>query len=303
MMKYIIITGAGGFVGTELTRKMVERGVHVVAVSNIFSESFPESPLIDVIETTIDEPDSLLNQIPDAEYDAFYHLAWVGVNGNSKSDPLVQIGNERMAVICAQVAKRIGCRRFLCAGTVAENSVESLPRLTKTSGGMLYGVAKHCTRLFLEAYCKNIGLPFVWMQFSNIYGPMNSTGNLVSYTLDELKKGKDALFGPAGQPYDFIFIDDLIEAVYRLGFCTANRSCYCIGSGEPRILADYLNEIGKVYGRPDLIRIGARQDDGIRYSKEMFDNSGLVEDIGEYVRYSFSDGIRKTVDETCGRAE
>ena len=302
-MKNIIITGAGGFVGTELTRKMVERGVHVVAISNFFSESFPESPFIDVIETTINETDDIVKLIPYAEYDAFYHLAWAGVNGSSKSDPLVQIGNERMAIICAQVAKRIGCKRFLCAGTVAENSIESLPLLTKTSGGMLYGVAKHCTRLLLEVYCKNIGLPFVWMQFSNIYGPMNSTGNLVSYTLDELMKGKEALFGPARQPYDFVFIDDLIEAVYRLGFCSANRNCYCIGSGEPRILADYLREIGDVYGRPDLIKIGARQDDGIRYSKEMFENSGLVEDIGEYVKYSFSDGIRNTVDETCGRAE
>ena len=43
------------------------------------------------------------------------------------------------------------------------------------------------------------------MQFSNIYGPDNKTGNLVSYTIDELRNGNEALFGPALQPYDFIF--------------------------------------------------------------------------------------------------
>jgi nucleoside-diphosphate-sugar epimerase len=55
------------------------------------------------------------------------------------------------------------------------------------------------------------------MQFSNIYGIGNNTGNLVSYTLGELILNKEANFGPALQPYDFIYVDDLIEAVYRLG--------------------------------------------------------------------------------------
>ena len=49
------------------------------------------------------------------------------------------------------------------------------------------------------------------MQFSNIYGVGNKTGNLVSYTLGELMAGKEATFGPALQPYDFIYVDDLIE--------------------------------------------------------------------------------------------
>ena len=64
------------------------------------------------------------------------------------------------------------------------------------------------------------------MQFSNIYGPSNKTGNLVSYTIGELKKGNEASFGPALQPYDFILVDDLIEAVLRLGEKETKRN-YC----------------------------------------------------------------------------
>ncbi len=54
----------------------------------------------------------------------------------------------------------------------------------------MYGVAKHACRIILEDYCKNIAQQFVWMQFSNIYGVGNKTGNLVSYTLGELMAGK-----------------------------------------------------------------------------------------------------------------
>jgi nucleoside-diphosphate-sugar epimerase len=295
-MKTAIITGAGGFVGSELTKRMIENCIKVVAVSMSFVDSFPQSELVTKIEANINDSDLLLRLIPEGQYEAFYHFAWAGVNGPQKADPLVQLDNVKMTMKCANVAKQLGCKKFLCSGTVAEKAVESLPSLEKTSGGMIYGVAKHCTHLMLETYCKNIGLPFVWMQFSNIYGPQNKTGNLVSYTLGELLQGKDATFGPAEQPYDFIYVDDLIEAVFRLGLYETRENFYLIGSGEPRILKNYLTEIGEKCGKPELIKIGVRPDDGIVYTTEMFDNRHLVADIGEYVKKPFSENILYTIE-------
>ena len=200
-----------------------------------------------------------------------------------------------MAMNCATAAKNINCQKILCAGTIAERATESLSNLDKTSGGMVYGVAKHITHLMLETYCKNIGLDFVWMQFSNIYGPENKTGNLVSYTIGELEKGNEATFGPALQPYDFIYVNDLIKAVIRLGQNKTNKNCYFIGSGKPRILKDYLLEIGEQYGKKELIKLGIRSDDGIKYTLDMFDTSELVNDIGNYTSVDFSEGIRYTI--------
>lgn len=160
---------------------------------------------------------------------------------------------------------------------------------------MMYGVAKHCTHLMLETHCKNIGLEFVWMQFSNIYGSENKTGNLEGYTLGELRKGNDAIFGCATQPYDFIFVDDLIEAVFRLGHEKTRKNFYYIGSGEPRILKEYLYEIGEIFGDASKIRIGEREDDGIKYTFDMFSTAELVTDIGGYISKSFLEGIRYTI--------
>lgn len=160
----------------------------------------------------------------------------------------------------------------------------------------MYGVAKHACRLILEDYCKNIGQQFVWMQFSNIYGVGNKTGNLVSYTLGELLEGKEATFGPALQPYDFIYVDDLIEAVYLLGANETKKAFYYIGSGSPCILKDYLLRIGELAGYADKVGIGLRPDDGIKYTMDMFCNKDLIEAIGEYVSTSFDDGIQRTIE-------
>ena len=294
-MKKVIVTGANGFIGSSLIKKLVANNVEVVAVDITFAgDHLPNTDLIIKVESGVDA--ALADKIPSGEYDAFYHLAWRGVNGAEKADPTVQLANIQMAVDCANVCKQIGVKKLLCAGTVAENATYSLPNLQSTSGGMMYGVAKHACQIIVEDYCKNISLPFVWMQFSNIYGVGNKTGNLISYTLGELMAGKEATFGPALQPYDFIYVDDLIEAVYRLGANETPKSFYYIGSGSPRILKEYLLRIGELSGYADKVGIGIRPDDGIKYSMEMFDNSDLVAAVGEYVSTDFDNGINKTID-------
>ena len=294
-MKNVIVTGGNGFIGSSLIKKLVANGIKVVAVDITFQgERLPDSELITTIESCVDA--SLVEKLPAEEYDAFYHLAWKGVNGADKANPSVQLANIQMAIDCADICKKLNVKKYLCAGTVAENATFSLPNLEKTSGGMMYGVAKHACRLILEDYCKNIGQQFVWMQFSNIYGIGNKTGNLVSYTLGELMTGNEATFGPALQPYDFIYVDDLIEAVYRLGEKETNKAFYYIGSGSPRQLKEYLLRIGELAGYADKVGIGIRPDDGIKYSMDMFCNDDLVDAVGEYVSTDFDNGINKTIE-------
>lgn len=296
-MQKVIITGANGFIGSSLVMRMLKSDVEVYAIDIDFSRNrLPQSPLVHCIETGLEDVEKLVSLLQQAKQsDAFYHLAWRGVNGLEKANPSIQLDNAKMALDCAMVAKALDCTKFLCAGTVAEQSVHSLNSLEKTSGGMVYAVAKHCTHLILETYCKNIGLPFVWMQFSNSYGIGNRTGNLVSYTLSELMEGREPSFGPALQPYDFVYIDDLLEAVFRLGERETKRNFYFIGSGTPRILKEYLLEIGEITGRREAVKIGLRSDDGIKYDFSMFDTAPVKEAIGDYVSTPFEEGIKKTI--------
>lgn len=296
-MKNVIVTGANGFIGSTLVNNLLKNGVKVVAIDISFAATrISDCDQVVKLEVGLDDVEKLKVLIPAGEYDAMYHLAWAGVNGPSKADPTVQLNNIQLGINCAQLCKAIGVKKLLCAGTVAEQAVHSLPNLTQTSGGMMYGVAKHCAHLMLEDYCKNIGLQFVWMQFSNIYGVGNKTGNLVSYTLGELLKGNEATFGPAEQPYDFIYVNDLLEAVYRLGAAETTKSSYYIGSGTPKILKDYLLRIGELAGLKDKIGIGIRPDDGIKYDFSMFDTTSLKEVIGDYASTSFDEGITKTIE-------
>lgn len=292
-----IVTGANGFIGSNLIEKLHKEGIEVYGVVRSHKEDVSSiQGLCHIIYSEIADLETDGQFINLGGSPIFYHLAWQGVNGPDKAEPIVQNNNIKMALQAAKAAKRIGCKKFLCAGTIAEEVIHSLPSLDKVSGGTMYGVAKSACRLLVEAYCKNTDLPYVWMQFSNIYGPKNKTGNLISYTLSQLKKGEPATFGPAAQPYDFVFADDLIEAVYRLGVKEQTNGFYYIGSGEPKILSEFLYMVGEEYGRKDLIKIGERPDDGIKYDFSMFSIDRIKKDIGDYVSKPFAEHIRETID-------
>lgn len=69
----------------------------------------------------------------------------------------------------------------------------------------------------LEILTNRLNLEFVWMQFSNLYGPYSINGNIVGYTIKEILEGRNAIFGTAQQPYDLLYIEDLVYAAYLLG--------------------------------------------------------------------------------------
>ena len=293
----VVITGANGFIGSNLVDKFNSLGYKVFGVVRNKEENIDSiAGKCEIIYSEISdlETNQRLSEVGNGSI--FYHLAWQGVNGKDKADPIIQTDNILMAIRAVKAAKKFGCRKFLAAGTIAEQAVHSVHLLNQVSGGTMYGASKAACRLILETFCKTIGIPFVWMQFSNIYGPKNKTGNLISYTIGQLERGEDAAFGPARQPYDFVFSDDLIEAAVRLGINDVGGSFYYIGSGSPKVLADYLLTVGKIYGREDLIKIGARPDDGIKYDYSMFDSIGTFNAIGNYVSKSFEDHIRYTIE-------
>ena len=81
----------------------------------------------------------------------------------------------------------------------------------------------------------------------------------------------------------------MIGALFALGKSKDSSGLYFIGRCEDRILKDYIEEVGRIYGKQ--VDIGVRPDDGLRYKKEWFNNSRLVNEIGYHFKYSFTEGV------------
>ncbi len=294
MSRYVIVTGANGLVGSALIKKLLQNGVTVIAISRHFNNSvLPNHQNLINLEIDASNEQEMLEKIPKFKYYAFYHLAWNGVNSKYRADPNIQLANLKLAISCCNVAKKLQCTRFLCAGTIAERVVDSLHDLETTSASMFYGVSKFCCHLLVETYCKSINLKLVWMEIASVYGQNNTTGNVINYTINQLLNDKKACFGPGEQFFDFIYVDDLVDAMYRLGFYEISSQYYFLGTNQPNKLIFFIKAIANIMGKEDLVKFGIREDDGIKFTKDMFDSSMLIADIGKYITVSFEEGITR----------
>lgn len=294
-MKNVIVTGATGYIGYYLVKALAGRGTHVIAIvrnSDKAERLFFGLPQVSILACPMEDYEQLPNFTHIRGLDAFYHLAWDGTAGKARADYQKQCRNTRYTCDAAVAAKKMGCNRFITTGTITELVADDILRCHYTAENLMYGLAKSFTHRLLDIVARQLELDYIWAQLSNIYGGKNTTGNLISYTMNEIRTGRTPIYGPCEQPYNFTYIDDVIEALICLGDAGHhNDSTYFISNGECYQLKYYLQSIGNILGKQ--LGINQRPDDGVRYDVSWFDSTPLQKEFGFVPKYQFEDGLKE----------
>jgi UDP-glucose 4-epimerase len=295
-MKKALVTGANGYIGSSLIKELKKNNIEVIVVvrnrdSKI--DTLPEN--IRIVYCELDSISTLNELVSDRDIDVFYHLAWQGTSGIDRSNYQLQLSNAQYACDSAVAAKKLNCKKFICTGTITEKIAENILTIDVKAENMIYGIAKHTTHCLLEVLCKKLEMPLVWARLSNIYGGHNLTGNIISYTLQELQKGNKPSFSKAEQPYDLMYVKDAAKALFHLGKEDSREACYFIGSGYPRILKEYLLAIKDIYGHGAEIGLGENPEDGLKYYLDWFDTTDLERDTGFKAENTFEQNIQETI--------
>ena len=298
--KNVLITGANGFIGQHLVKRLRETNVHLVLLvkNKEKAKQFESFENVTIIQGKLGELAHLHLQLEQeglVSIDSVIHLAWEGNSGSTRGDENLQINNVKATTQLINEVKKLGCQKFIGIGTVSEQLVlES--ELDVACANMIYASAKLSTYYMSRVLCKEKNIKFVWCQLANVYGPGNETGNLMSYTLKSLLNHQKPTYSSAQVWQDFIYIDDCIEALLMILFNDNKQDHYYIGTGKPKKLKEYLM-IARDVISPDMeLGIGERSDDGLIYKKEWFTIQKLEEEYQYHTKVSFEEGIRKTVE-------
>lgn len=277
-MKKVIIAGAAGYVGRNLTAAL-DGKAEIVGVDVANGYLRPE----EISRLT-------------GGFDVFYNLAWRGKGGALRADYNIQLNNVKVALDFYREAVRLGCERYVCAGTIGELMVELPECANIQSQNFVYINAKNFLHRVLNSIEEPDKCRVIWARLGNLYGGGDSGGNLVGYTLGKLAKNEKAVFGPAEQPYDFVHARDCARALALLGISDGVVSNeFYLGCGDVRPLRDFLVEIGRIAGKPELIEIGGRPDDGTRYKAEWFSIAALARETGYAPQIDFEKGVRSSI--------
>ena len=301
MKQTFLISGAAGFIGSQLCNTLLKKGHTVIGLVRGEASDVSRLHLSENLRLIVC-PNNRLEKLPETlnysgTIDCFIHTAWEGNSGPRRSDYTLQLQNVMHAMTAYAICPKLNIKHFIGLGTITElvaETIESMPKAA--SQNLLYGWSKLCAYKGIEILSRSQKTPFIWARLTNVFGAGNETGNIVDYTLKTLLNGKCAEFSTGKQPYDLIHIDDVSRALLLL----AEKPCFSgvitVGSGNPRPLAEYLTEIGRLLNRENQICLGARPDDGVEYRPEWFSISCLKQAYGFSATIPFNEGIMCTVE-------
>ncbi len=301
-MKGAIVTGANGFIGSHVVRQLLQQGIRVVALCHDGKcDNLPQSDLLTVYPYDLEKAKDFaknISSVDDLACDVFYHFAWKGAAGAARADTALQLDNAQWTVDALRMAKELGCKRFVGAGSIMEHETvaAAFARENKPGMGYIYGGGKLIAHVMAKSVAANIGIEFIWPMITNAYGAGEISPRLVNSTIRKILQGESPCFTAGTQNYDFVYIDDVARAFCLIGekgkpFCE-----YLIGSSQARPLKEFLLEM-KASIAPDIEFVfGDVPFTGIDLPLSYFDGRDTEQDIGFRAEISFAEGTKKTCD-------
>lgn len=300
-MKKVIVTGANGFIGSALLKTLSEHNVEVYAVikdENEKIDAIKDLPGVKIVFCELQNINMLPEIIEDREIDACIHLAWAGSFGDSRADYELQLLNSKYALDTVNAISRMGVKRFVCSGTLAEKDVLNyhMDDGATPNAVSIYGIAKLNTQLMTKAQCTKLGIEHIWCYLSNTYGVGNTTNNFVNMAARKILRGERAAFTAGTQTYDFVYITDTAKAIYYAAAQGRANTGYYLGSGSPRRLRDYIGLIRDAIDPNYPLYLGEIPFNG----KSLSDDAYSIEKLCAHTEYKasvpFEEGIKITVD-------
>jgi nucleoside-diphosphate-sugar epimerase len=293
----VLITGAGGFVGSSVARTVVRAGCEAYAwvhgpterldglASSLTIEKW------DVLDTADVE-----SRIARLRPDACIHCAWVAVPGEYLVSP-ENAAHARGGLGLARALAGAGCRRFVGLGSCIEYapSPKAVDEDAPTSPMTPYARGKLDFLRGLERLAARSGMELAWARLFYLYGPFEDQRRLVPTVIRALLSGDPAKLTKGDQIRDFLHVSDVADALWAIVRSEANGA-FNVGSGRPVTVRTLALTLGEIMGRSDLVELGALPYATGERMVMYADNRRLVDACDWSPRFGLRGGLEATVD-------
>jgi len=294
----VLITGACGFIGSHVVRRVLQEGHSVWAVLLPGESTERLTDCLDrlsPLRCDLRESAEVRRVAHDVRPDCAIHLAWYAAPGRYWTAP-ENLECVMMTLSLAQSLADEGCRRLVAAGSCAEYDWRYCflsEDVTPLRPRNLYGACKNATREALEAYCERVSMEFAWTRFFYLYGPHEGKERLVSSVILSLLKGETARCTDGEQIRDYLHVEDVASAVWAVAKSTLTGAVN-IGSGEPVKVRTIVGTIARLLEQEENIALGALPTDPKEPPVLLADIRRLVNKVGWRPSVSLIEGLSRT---------
>lgn len=296
-MKKIIVSGASGFIGKTLVKRLLKEGNKVIAI--VPEAEVMQDILCENLKVVVADFSAFL-QLPTLiekdDYDIFYHLAWAGY-GPATNDYAVQLINVKATCDAVVVASELGCKRIVFSSSFSEYMIpEGTPTSHRDNGVCnVYGATKESARLMAQAVAYQKKISMVSIAFSNTFGPGDYSRRTPNLFISRFMQGLDVDLTPGDALYEWTYVEDSVEGIICAGEKGKDNGFYYIGSNNVRPLKDIVGEIRDLISPNSKINLGKYQEN-FKCDYSSIDTFELYRDTGFQAKWNFKDAILKTAE-------
>ena len=335
-MAKILITGAAGFIGSQIAHALWQKGEEVVLLDD-FSYGLEDNLTFDdhdfreeILRESVCDREMLYGLCERERFDYIYHIGAITPLPDCQVDPgrAIEV-NVAGTVNVLEAARRYGAKKVIFASTSAV--YENCHEFPTAEGdavppSLIYSGGKYAAEQFCRSYVEVYGLNVTVLRFANVYGPhidcLRKQPPVAAYMIRELYYGHTPVLHSTGeQARDFIYVDDLIDLAIRVqkgeGF-----DCVNVSSNETHSINELYRVIAECMGKED---VQPKYVDSSNYWKaypELYegacpineqildnevkkytlcDNEHAKEAYGWAPKVDFAEGVRRTVEFTVGK--
>jgi UDP-glucose 4-epimerase len=304
-MSRILVTGGAGFIGSNISKRLVELGHEVTVADDLFLGRRDNLRGLKLKFCNIDlrdekATDSLFKK---GKFEYVFHEAACSSAPMFDNDPRYALDvNIRGFINILQASKENNVKRIVYASSssiyhdLTPPHIESMAITPKS----FYTISKYIMEVYSRQYLDEYGVESIGMRYFSVYGPnelhKGGFANIISQFLWVMKKGqRPVIYGDGEQARDFTYVDDVVDANLKAMRAGKPGDVYNIGTGEVTTFNQVVGLLNLFLGKKikpkyipnpihNYVQLTGASTDKAR------------SELGFVSRYSLNDGIKKLVE-------
>jgi UDP-glucose 4-epimerase len=306
-MNYLV-TGGAGFIGSHISRELLERG-HSVRVFDNFSSGKRENLHgldVEILEGDLRDADAVAKAVKGMEV-IFHEAAFVSVPESMEKPQECFDVNVTGTSVLFESARRAGVKRVVVASSAAVyGDSEDYPLSEDTQLRQLspYAVSKRVDELYAELFTGQFGLEVAALRYFNVYGPRQRPDSMYAAAVPifirrMLDNKPITIFGDGGQSRDLVNVRDVVQAnLLASEHPAAPGQIFNVCTGVETRLLDLIDILYELFpNAPKHIHAEPRAGDiyrSIGTPKKIMDTLGFKPQV------SLADGLYEAVEAMRG---
>jgi nucleoside-diphosphate-sugar epimerase len=291
-MRYLV-TGAAGFIGSQLLQTLLERGHDAVgwdAFTDYYDPALKEENARDLPVTRVDVARDAL--VLDG-FDGVFHLAGQpGVASFGGIFPVYVRQNVLASQRLFEEAVTAETRVVIASSSSVYGDAETYPTPEDVVPRPIspYGITKLACEHLARAYGSEFGLEVATVRYFTIYGPRQRPDMAFTRMVTRLAEGRPfELYGDGSQSRSFTYVEDAVDATIAAMERAPQGAVYNVGGGTEVSMLEAVETLGRIAGRRlELVRRPRREGDAARTAA---DTTRIRTELGWEPSTPFEDGL------------